>query len=67
MAKTDGGTRFLAGSHKAHFACPPGMVAPANEHLDAYECPFGSCGVFTESLYHAAVDWGTTFRALPGN
>jgi hypothetical protein len=54
---TDGGTRFLAGSHKAHFETPAAMIAANNEHMDAYACPPGSCIVFTESLYHAAVNW----------
>jgi hypothetical protein len=57
VAKTDGGTKFLTGSHKAHFECPDAMVAPHNEFMDSYECPAGSCVIFTESLYHAAVDW----------
>ena len=59
VKKTDGGTRFLSGSHKAHFECPPHMVAPNNPFMEAYECPAGSCVIFTESLYHAAVDWNT--------
>ena len=33
------------------------MVAPRNEYMDSYECPAGSVVIFTESLYHAAVDW----------
>ena len=35
------------------------MVAPGNAFMDSYECPAGSCIIFTESLYHATVDWDT--------
>jgi len=59
VKKEDGGTKFLSGSHKAHFETPDAMVAPGNAFLDSYECPAGSCVIFTESLYHAAVDWDT--------
>jgi hypothetical protein len=62
VTKEDGGTRFLTGSHKAHFETPDAMVAPGNEYLDSYECPAGSCVIFTESesKRHAAAILGCT-------
>ena len=47
----DGGTRFIPGSHRAHFEVPAEMLEPENGFLEAYSCPPGSCVVFTESLY----------------
>jgi hypothetical protein len=57
VEKGDGGTLFLSGSHKAHFAWPESVVTPDNPHMESYACPAGSVFIFTESLLHAATPW----------
>lgn len=57
VKKSDGGTRFVTGSHKANFPNPPSIVEPDNPYLEAYECPPGSVFLFTESLLHASTGW----------
>ena len=63
-----GGTTFLSGSHKAHFAYgspdplqPNAFDSPWEAQIEAtmedYRCPPGSVIIFTESLLHAANDW----------
>ena len=63
-----GGTSFLSGSHKAHFAYgspdplqPNAFDSPWEAQIEAtmedYRCPPGSAIIFTESLLHAANDW----------
>jgi ectoine hydroxylase-related dioxygenase (phytanoyl-CoA dioxygenase family) len=57
----DGGTVFLAGSHKANFPAPPGHLSLAEGErsplLRGYDCPAGSVIFFTENLIHAGPRW----------
>lgn len=57
VEKTDGGTKFISGTHKANLPNPPSLVEPNNPHLDSYSCPPGSVFLFTESLLHASTGW----------
>lgn len=57
----DGGTHFLAGSHKSsfpmdpsHLSLEPGKQSP---FLHSYDCPAGSAVFFTENLCHAGPVW----------
>ena len=66
VAKDDGGTHFIAGSHKSnfpmhpdHMSLEPGKRSP---FLTTYECPAGSAIFFTENLCHAGPEWR---RAAP--
>ncbi len=61
VAKDDGGTHFIAGSHKSnfpmhpdHMSLEPGKRSP---FLTTYECPAGSAIFFTENLCHAGPEW----------
>lgn len=61
VGKQDGGTVFLAGSHKANFHIPASiktkredMYAPL---FDSYECPAGSIVLFSENTCHAGPVW----------
>jgi hypothetical protein len=57
VAKGDGGTLFLSGTHKASFPQPPCVREPDNPSMESYACPAGSLLIFTESLLHAATTW----------
>ena len=59
--KKDGGTHFIAGSHKSnfpmhsdHMSLEEGKRSP---FLMTYECPAGSAIFFTENLCHAGPVW----------
>ena len=61
VAKGDGGTHFIAGSHKSnfpmhpdHLSLEPGRRSP---FLTTYECPAGSAIFFTENVCHAGPEW----------
>ena len=61
VAKDDGGTHFIAGSHKSnfpmhpdHMSLEPGKRSP---FLTTYECPAGSAIFFTENVCHAGPEW----------
>ena len=61
VAKGDGGTHFIAGSHKSnfpmhpdHMSLEPGKRSP---FLTTYECPAGSAIFFTENVCHAGPEW----------
>ncbi len=57
VARGEGGTLFLSGTHKASFPQPPCVREPDNPYLETYDCPAGSLLVFTESLLHASTAW----------
>ncbi len=61
VAKDDGGTHFIAGSHKSnfpmhpdHMSLEPGKRSP---FLTTYDCPAGSAIFFTENVCHAGPEW----------
>ena len=61
IAKDDGGTHFIAGSHKSnfpmhpdHMSLEPGKRSP---FLTTYDCPAGSAIFFTENVCHAGPEW----------
>ena len=60
VAKRDGGTLFLSGTHKANFPQPPCVREPDNASMESYDCPAGSVILFTESLLHAATAWNNS-------
>jgi ectoine hydroxylase-related dioxygenase (phytanoyl-CoA dioxygenase family) len=57
VKKTDGGTKFVTGSHKANLPSPSKFTTPDNDQLESYSCPPGSVFLFTESLLHASTGW----------
>ncbi len=61
VGRDDGGTVFVAGSHKANFPMHPEHVSledgERSEFLHSYECPAGSAVFFTENVCHAGPKW----------
>ena len=61
VAKDDGGTVFLLGSHKANFPLAAEHMSfeqgKRSEFLTSYDCPAGSAIFFTENLVHAGPTW----------
>jgi hypothetical protein len=61
IAKGDGATHFIPGSHKANFPMHPDHMSleegERSEFLTTYECPAGSAIFFTENLCHAGPPW----------
>jgi phytanoyl-CoA dioxygenase PhyH len=61
VARDDGATVFLAGSHKASFPIHPDHLSlepgRRSEFLTSYDCPAGSAIFFTENLCHAGPVW----------
>ena len=61
VAKDDGGTVFVVGSHKANFPMHADHMSleegKRSEFLYSYECPAGSAIFFTENLCHAGPIW----------
>src|SRR5438105_7351166 len=57
VEKSDGGTLFMSGSHKARLPYPPSVREPDNPFMESYACPAGSVFIFTESLLHAGTAW----------
>ena len=57
VTKKSGGTRFMSGSHKAAFLPPAELMEVDAEMFEVFECPAGSCIVFTEALCHSAHPW----------
>jgi hypothetical protein len=57
----DGGTWFLAGSHKSNFPVHPDHVSfdpeKRSPFVHTYSCPAGSAVFFTENLCHAGPVW----------
>ena len=52
-----GGTMFMSGSHKNHFAVPEAYQDKHSSVWESYACPPGSVIVFAESLHHAGGTW----------
>ncbi len=52
-----GGTLFIAGSHKAVYTAPDSIRTPDSPIWDTYECPAGSLLFFTEALTHSTHQW----------
>jgi Phytanoyl-CoA dioxygenase (PhyH) len=61
VAKDDGATVFLSGSHKSNFPIHPDHLrlepGHRSEFLTSYACPAGSAVFFTEALCHAGPVW----------
>ena len=61
VGKADGGTHFIAGSHKANFPMHPDHMSlepgKRSEFLMSYDCPAGSAIFFTENVCHAGPVW----------
>ena len=62
IAKGDGGTHFIVGSHKANFDMHPDHLELDDESkrspfLVGYDCPPGSAVFFTENVCHAGPIW----------
>ena len=61
VAKTDGATHFIPGSHKSNFPMHPDHMSledgERSEYLTSYDCPAGSAIFFTENLCHAGPVW----------
>ncbi|MAF13014.1 hypothetical protein CMK11_21390, partial [Candidatus Poribacteria bacterium] len=61
IAKNDGATHFIPGSHKANFPMHPDHMSleddKRSEFLTSYECPAGTAIFFTENLCHAGPIW----------
>lgn len=57
VTKASGGTRLLTGSHKSAFVRPPELSTLDNPIFDTYECPAGSCLIFSEALCHSGIRW----------
>lgn len=61
IAKNDGATHFIPGSHKANFPMHPDHTSleddRRSEFLTSYECPAGTAIFFTENLCHAGPIW----------
>ena len=56
--KGDGGTLFLTGSHKAAFPTPKSVIEDRHSPLwEDYDCPAGSCVIFTEAITHSGTRW----------
>jgi hypothetical protein len=58
VRKGDGGTVFLTGSHKAAFPAPKSVFDDRHSpHWEDYDCPAGSCLIFTEAITHSGARW----------
>jgi hypothetical protein len=61
VAKGDGGTCFIAGSHKANFPMHPAHTSweegKRSDLFVTYSCPKGSALFFTENVCHAGPEW----------
>lgn len=61
VRKGDGGTCFIAGSHKANFPMHPDHTSweegKRSDFFVSYECPAGSALFFTENVCHAGPEW----------
>ena len=61
VARTDGATHFIAGSHKAEFPMHEAHMSleegERSDFLVTYDCPAGSAIFFTENLCHAGPVW----------
>ena len=57
VAKTDGGTLIMSGTHKSNFAVPKSVSGKDSPLFETYECPAGSAIVFSEALCHAGPVW----------
>ena len=61
VSREDGGTHFIAGSHKSNFPMHPDHLSleegRRSEFLISYDCPAGSAVFFTENLCHAGPEW----------
>ncbi|WP_309693624.1 phytanoyl-CoA dioxygenase family protein [Armatimonas sp.] len=58
VRKGEGGTVFLTGSHKAAFPAPKSVWSDRHSpHWEDYECPAGSCLIFTEAISHSGARW----------
>ena len=61
VGREDGGTHFIAGSHKSNFPMHPDHLSleegRRSEFLISYDCPAGSAVFFTENLCHAGPEW----------
>ena len=58
------GTHFASGSHKSAIARPAEVSGEGQSGrlFDSYECPAGSCVIFTESVCHKGVPAGPSGR-----
>ncbi len=61
VGENDGGTHFIAGSHKANFPMHPDHLSleegKRSPFLLSYSCPAGSAVFFTENVCHAGPIW----------
>ena len=57
IARGDGGTLLMSGSHKSSFDVHPDHMSMDSPLFDTYSCPAGSVLFFTESLCHAGPPW----------
>ena len=61
VGKGDGGTCFIAGSHKVNFPMHPDHTSweerKRSDFFVNYECPAGSALFFTENVCHAGPEW----------
>jgi hypothetical protein len=64
VVKGQGGTLFMAGSHKANFKVPQSVFAdpdaarrPDSVLFEGYGCPPGSMVVFAEAICHSGNTW----------
>jgi hypothetical protein len=62
VAKGDGGTMFLTGSHKAAFKPPASTQDPNSPLWETYDCPAGSALFFTEAITHTGAQWRNADR-----
>ena len=61
VRKGEGGTIFLTGSHKAAFPTPKSIFDDRHSpHWEDYDCPAGSCLIFTEAITHSGARWTNT-------
>jgi hypothetical protein len=57
VAKTDGGTLIMSGTHKSAFPVPKSLSEKDSPLFESYECPAGSAIIFSEALCHAGPIW----------
>lgn len=57
VAKEDGGTLFVNGSHKSAYTLPPSILEQESPLWETYDCPAGSVIFFSEATTHSARPW----------
>ena len=62
VARDDGGTLLLSGSHKAAYPAPEEIFSADSSLWETCACPAGSVLMFTEALTHSGQPWRNPTR-----